>query len=81
MGRRPGRVSAGGISHVCNCVSRGQHVFRDDSEADRLEALRAATVKREDFQIFVRRRVMEEAFRAKMRRVDTMIAGATEGPR
>jgi hypothetical protein len=48
---------AGGIHHVYNRVSRGQHLFRDDSEADCLEALLAATKKRDDFQTFVRRRI------------------------
>jgi len=51
MGRRPRNLVAGGIYHVYNRVSRGQHVFRDESEADRFEALLAATKKRDDFQI------------------------------
>jgi putative transposase len=51
MGRRPRVLSAGGIYHVYNRVSRGQHVFRDDGEADRFEALLAATKKRDDFQV------------------------------
>ena len=41
---------AGGIYHVYNRESRGEHVFRDEGEADRFEALLAATKKRDDFQ-------------------------------
>jgi len=51
MGRRPRNLLAGGIYHVYNRVSRGQHVFRDEGEADRFEALLAATKKRDDFQV------------------------------
>lgn len=51
MGRRPRVLVAGGIYHVYNRVSRGAHVFRDDEEADRLEALFAATKQRDDFQV------------------------------
>ena len=51
MGRRPRVLVAGGIYHVYNRVSRGEHVFRNEDEADRLEALLAATKKRDDFQI------------------------------
>ncbi len=51
MGRRPWVLLAGGIYHVYNRVSRGEHVFRDEGEADRFEALLAATKKRDDFQI------------------------------
>ena len=51
MGRRPRVLLAGGIYHVYNRVSRGEHVFRSEDEADRLEALLAATKKRDDFQI------------------------------
>jgi putative transposase len=51
MGRRPRVLLAGGIYHIYNRVSRGEHVFRDEDEADRLEALLAATKKRDDFQI------------------------------
>ncbi len=43
MGRRPRNLVAGGIYHVYNRVSRGQHVFRNDEEADRLEDLFATT--------------------------------------
>ena len=45
MGRRPRILLAGGIYHVYNRVSRGEHVFRDEDEADRFEALLAATKK------------------------------------
>jgi REP element-mobilizing transposase RayT len=41
----------GGIYHVYNRVSRGQHVFRKDEEADRLEELFSTTKKRDEFQI------------------------------
>ena len=51
MGRRPRNLVPGGIYHVYNRVSRGQHVFRKDEEADRLENLFATTKKRDDFQI------------------------------
>ena len=51
MGRRPRILVAGGIYHVYNRVSRGEHVFRDEDEADRFEALLAATKKLDDFQI------------------------------
>ena len=51
MGRRPRILVAGGIYHVYNRVSRGEHVFRNDEEADRLEELLATTKKRDDFQI------------------------------
>ena len=51
MGRRPRMLLAGGIYHVYNRVSRGEHIFRDEGEADRFEALLAATKKRDDFQI------------------------------
>jgi putative transposase len=51
MGRRPRILVPGGIYHVYNRVSRGQHVFRDNEEADRLEDLFATTKKRDDFQI------------------------------
>ncbi len=47
MGRRPRMLLAGGIYHVYNRVSRGEHVFRDDGEAERFEALLAATKKRD----------------------------------
>jgi putative transposase len=51
MGRRPGILLAGGIYHMYNRVSRGEHVFRDEGEVDRFEALLVATEKRDDFQI------------------------------
>jgi len=51
MGRRPRNLVPGGIYHVYNRVSRGQHVFRKDEEADRLEDLFSTTKKRDDFQI------------------------------
>ena len=51
MGRRPRIPLAGGIYHVCNRGPRGEHVFRDEGEADRFEALLAATKKRDDFQV------------------------------
>ena len=42
---------AGGICHVYNWVSRGEHVFHDEGEADELEALLAAKKKPDDFHI------------------------------
>lgn len=49
MGRRPGVLLAGDIYRVYNRVSLGQHVFRDDGEAERLEDLLAAMENRDDF--------------------------------
>jgi hypothetical protein len=37
MARRPRLLLSGGIYHVYNRVSRGEHVFRSEDEADRLE--------------------------------------------
>ncbi len=51
MGRRPRVLVAGGIYHVYNRVTRGADVFKNEDEADRLEALVAETKKRDDFQI------------------------------
>ena len=51
MGRRSRALSAGGIYDVHNRVSGGVHVFRDEGEADRFEALLAATTALDDFQI------------------------------
>jgi len=51
MGRRPRILVAGGIYHVYNRVSRGEHIFRNEDEADRLEDLIASVKKRDDFQI------------------------------
>jgi len=51
MGRRPRILVAGGIYHVYNRVSRGEHVFRNDKEADRLEDLFATIKERDEFQI------------------------------
>jgi REP element-mobilizing transposase RayT len=51
MGRPPRVLIAGGIYHVYNRVSHGAHIFRDEVEADRFEALLATTKKRDDFQI------------------------------
>ena len=41
MSRRPRNLLVGGVYHVYNRMSRGEHVFRDEGEADRFEALLA----------------------------------------
>jgi len=51
MGGQPRNLLAGGIYHVYNRVSRGQHVFSDGGETDRFEALLSSTKKRDDFQV------------------------------
>ncbi len=51
MGRRPRILVAGGIYHVYNRVSRGEHIFRNEDEAERLEDLIARVKKRDDLQI------------------------------
>ena len=51
MGRPPRALIAGGIYHVYNRVARGAHIFRDEAEAEKFEALVAATKQRDDFQI------------------------------
>ena len=43
MGRRPRVLVAGGIYHVYNRVTHGADVFKNEDEADRLEALVAET--------------------------------------
>jgi hypothetical protein len=43
LGRRPRVLLAGGIHHVYNRVFRGARLPRDEAEADRFEALLAAT--------------------------------------
>ncbi len=65
MGRRSRILLAGGIYHVYNRVSRGEHVFRDEGEAASRLVSRAAS-----------RRVEDQNFRAKIQRVDSDIAGA-----
>ena len=45
-GRRPRNLLAGGIYNVYNRVSRGEHVFRDEGEAGRFEALLAGGTPR-----------------------------------
>jgi len=46
MSRRPRVLVAGGIYHVYNRVTHGADVFKNEDEADRLEALVAETKKR-----------------------------------
>jgi hypothetical protein len=46
MGRRPRTLLAGGIYHVENWMHRGGLLVRGENEADRVEALLAATKKR-----------------------------------
>ena len=51
MGRRLRILLTGGIYHEYNRLSRGEHVFPDEGETDRFEALLAATKKRGNFQM------------------------------
>ena len=51
MGRRPRILIHGGIYHVYNRVSHGEHVFRDYSEVERVLALLAEAKRRDGFQI------------------------------
>ena len=73
MGRRPRILVADGIYHLYNRVSRGQHVFRKDEEADRLEDLIATTKDRDDFQILAWC-LMSNHYHLAVRLVDTSIA-------
>jgi len=51
MGRRPRILIEGGIYHVYNRVSHGEHVFRDDSEVERFLGCLAGAKRRDGFQI------------------------------
>jgi putative transposase len=51
VGRSPRVLIQGGMYHVYNRVSRGERVFRDDAEAERLLALLAETKRRDEFQV------------------------------
>ena len=51
MGRSPRTLIEGGIYHVYNRVSRGEHAFRDEAEAERLLSRLAETKRRDGFQV------------------------------
>jgi len=51
MGRRPRILIRGGIYHVYNRVSHGEHVFRNDSEVERFLTRLAEAKRRDGFQI------------------------------
>ena len=51
MGRSPRVLIPGGIYHVYNRVSRGEHVFRDEAEAMIFLKRLASTKRRDGFQI------------------------------
>ncbi len=51
MGRSPRILIEGGIYHVYNRVSRGEHAFRDEAEAERLLRRLFETKSRDGFQV------------------------------
>ena len=51
MGRSPRILIEGGIYHVYNRVSRGEHAFRDEAEAERLLSRLLETKRRDGFQV------------------------------
>jgi hypothetical protein len=51
VGRRPWILIEGGVYHVYNRVSRGEHASRDDAEAERLLRRLAETEQRDGFQV------------------------------
>lgn len=51
MGRSPRILIEGGVYHVYNRVSRGEHVFRDESEAEKLLRRLYETKRRDSFQV------------------------------
>ncbi len=51
MGRSPRILIEGGIYHVYNRVSRGEHAFRDEAEAERLLKRLSETKRRDGFQV------------------------------
>jgi len=51
MGRSPRVLIPGGIYHVYNRVSRGDHVFRDEAEAKIFLERLASTKRRDGFQV------------------------------
>ncbi len=51
MGRSPRILIEGGIYHVYNRVSRGEHAFRDEAEAERLLTRLLDTKRRDGFQV------------------------------
>ena len=51
MGRSPRILIEGGIYHVYNRVSHGEHVFRDEAEAEKLLTRLLDTKRRDGFQV------------------------------
>jgi hypothetical protein len=51
VGRSPRLLIEGGIYHVYNRVSRGEHAFGDEAEAERLLRRLAETKRRDGFQV------------------------------
>jgi REP element-mobilizing transposase RayT len=51
VGRSPRLLIEGGIYHVYNRVSRGEHAFRDEVEAERLLQRLFETKHRDGFQV------------------------------
>jgi REP element-mobilizing transposase RayT len=51
VGRSPRILIEGGIYHVYNRVSRGEHAFRDEAEAERLLKRLVETKRRDAFQV------------------------------
>jgi len=51
VGRSPRILIEGGIYHVYNRVSRGEHVFRDEAEAEKLLKRLVDTKRRDGFQV------------------------------
>jgi hypothetical protein len=51
VGRSPRILVEGGIYHVYNRVSRGEHAFRDEAEAERLLRRLSETKCRAGFQV------------------------------
>ncbi len=51
MGRSPRLLIEGGIYHVYNRVSRGEHAFREEAEAERLLKRLFETKRRDGFQV------------------------------
>jgi len=51
VGRSPRLLIEGGIYHVYNRVSRGEHAFRDEAEAERLLQRLLETKHRDGFQV------------------------------
>jgi REP element-mobilizing transposase RayT len=51
VGRSPRILIEGGIYHIYNRVSRGEHAFRREAEAERLLRRLSETKRRDGFQV------------------------------